>query len=31
VIDVVGKQVTKKIPVGTGPWGIAVVRRSSTR
>ena len=27
VIDVATKQVTKKIPVGRGPWGIAVVKQ----
>ena len=29
--SVVTSMVTKKIPVGTGPWGIAVVKRSASR
>jgi YVTN family beta-propeller protein len=29
VIDVEQRQVTRKIPVGTGPWGIAVVKRAA--
>jgi YVTN family beta-propeller protein len=27
VIDVATNQVTKKVPVGRGPWGLAVVAR----
>ncbi len=26
VIDLAAKQVTKKIPVGDGPWGVALVQ-----
>jgi len=25
VIDIAGRQVVKKVPVGHGPWGVAVV------
>ena len=31
VIDVASRQVTKKIPVGTGPWGLVVVERPASQ
>ena len=29
VIDIATRQVTKKIPAGRGPWGIALVKRAA--
>jgi YVTN family beta-propeller protein len=31
IIDVAAKQVTKKVPVGRGPWGVAFVEQPPTR